>query len=234
MNQQEISGETLIDSGRLRLAAPAWHTALVVILFVGLAVSGVMFKGSTGLSAPIPSHGPLYITLITAEIGLVFLVRFGLRRRGTPISEIVGPMDPSISAWARDVAIAAALWAVWIGVAIAVTSLMHSSPQISGLIPHGVTDGVLWVVLSTSAGIAEELAFRGYLLRQFRAMTGNVWVALLLQSALFSIAHGYEGLAGCVSIAVFGFLFGMAVIRTGNLRACMIAHAWADIAAGLL
>lgn len=211
-----------------------WHTAVVVLMFVGLAVAGAMNRGSTSLAAPSTSHGPLYISLIAAEIGLIYLIRWGLGKGKTPVSTVVGPMNPSVPAWVRDIVIAAVLWGVWMGIQILVGRFTHSSPAISGFLPHGPIDSTLWIVVSVAAGIAEELAFRGYLLRQFQAMTGSAPVALVLQALVFSIAHGYEGIAACASIAVFGILFGIVALKAGNLRACMIAHAWTDIAAGLI
>lgn len=234
MSAQSFSGETPAAPPQ-RLVAPMWHTAVVILLFAALAIAGVMFRGNGGLAKPISSQGSLYLSLIGAEFGLIFLVGLGLRKGRTTISDIIGRMDPSFPAWVRDAAIAALAWGLWIGLALAVGLFAsHDSPDIAGLIPHGLANKVLWVGVSFAAGIAEELTFRGYLLRQFRAMTGSAWLSVVLQAAVFSIAHGYEGLAACVNIAAFGILFGIIAIRTGNLRACMIAHAWTDIAAGLL
>jgi len=93
---------------------------------------------------------------------------------------------------------------------------------------------MLWVLLSISAGFSEELVFRGYLQRQLTALTGSVTVALLLQSALFGIAHGYQGWRSCMAIAVYGALFTMLALWRRSLRPGMTAHAWTDIVGGLL
>ena len=228
------SGKNPTTPAHRQLIAPVWHTALVVLLFAGLAVAGAMNRGTTSLTAQSASHGPLYISLIAAEIGLIYLIRWGLSKNKTPVATIVGPTNPSTPSWIRDIIIAAALWTVWMALQFVASKFTHSSPAISGLLPHGPTDAALWVAVSVAAGIAEELAFRGYLLRQFQAMTGSAPVALILQALVFSIAHGYEGVAACVNIAVFGILFGIVALKLGNLRACMIAHAWTDVAAGLL
>ncbi|MEO7368683.1 MAG: type II CAAX endopeptidase family protein [Gemmatimonadaceae bacterium] len=234
MIHETPSVHTPLNTQDRGLIAPASHTVFVVLLFVGLAVTGAMNRGSSSLTAPSASHGPLYISLIAAEIGLIYLIRWGLRKGKTPVSTIVGPMDRSLAAWVRDTAIAALLWGVWIGIQILASRFTHSSPTISGLLPHGPIDSILWIAVSVAAGIAEEFAFRGYLLRQFQAMTGSAPIALILQALVFSIAHGYEGLVACAGIAVFGILFGIVAQKAGNLRACMMGHAWADIAAGLL
>jgi membrane protease YdiL (CAAX protease family) len=88
--------------------------------------------------------------------------------------------------------------------------------------------------VSISAGISEEIVFRGYLQRQLTALTGRTWLALLLQVTVFGIAHGYQGVQNCVAIALYGALFTLLALWRKSLRPGMIAHACTDIAGGLL
>jgi membrane protease YdiL (CAAX protease family) len=47
------------------------------------------------------------------------------------------------------------------------------------------------VVPPLTAGVCEELVWRGYLLTRFeRLLRGRVWVAVLLQALLFGLWHG--------------------------------------------
>ena len=92
----------------------------------------------------------------------------------------------------------------------------------------------LWIALSISAGFCEELVFRGYLQRQFAALTGSNVIGLLLQAALFGVSHGYQGVAATVTIALFGVVYGSLALWRRSLRPGMIAHAWSDIWAGWL
>jgi membrane protease YdiL (CAAX protease family) len=87
--------------------------------------------------------------------------------------------------------------------------------------------------LALSAGFSEELVFRGYLFTQFRALTRNTGIALILQSALFGVAHGYQGVRACASITLYGLFFGALALMNRSLRPSMIAHAWTDVAAGV-
>ncbi len=89
------------------------------------------------------------------------------------------------------------------------------------------------MALSISAGFAEELVFRGYLLRELRAMTGSAAAGAVLQAAVFGIAHGYQGVRSVLSITLFGLLFGAFALRARSLRPGMLAHAWTDGASGL-
>ena len=88
--------------------------------------------------------------------------------------------------------------------------------------------------MSVSAGICEELAFRGYFQRQFAALAHSRWIALFAQAALFGISHGYQGTEACAKIAVFGLLFGALAMWRNSLRPGMVAHAWGDIASGII
>jgi exosortase E/protease (VPEID-CTERM system) len=75
--------------------------------------------------------------------------------------------------------------------------------------------------------VAEELAFRGYLIRRlssadFEAVPpGQLrWLPLLVSSALFGLLHG-QWLAGTAA----GLCYGLALYRRGNLIDAVAAHA---------
>lgn len=183
---------------------------------------------------PSPNHIALYLVLIAIEWALVLLVRRLARPHG--ITELVGPRWGSASDIGRDVALATAMWLAWIGL----MRLIHvwfpsSTPSVvSAMLPRGVIEGALWVALSLSAGFAEELAFRGYLQRKLTRATGRVSIGILLQAVIFGVVHGYQGVVPIARIIGYGVLFGGVAHWRRSLRPGMIAHAWTDIAAGLL
>ena len=87
-------------------------------------------------------------------------------------------------------------------------------------------DVLLWVAVSIIAGISEEFAFRGYLQRQFGALTGSRWLGLVLQAVVFGIAHAYEGMRAAMQVVAFRLLlFGLVALWRKSLRAGMIGHA---------
>jgi exosortase E/protease (VPEID-CTERM system) len=95
---------------------------------------------------------------------------------------------------------------------------------------------VTWMTFRVLAAVvtvplAEELAFRGYLMR--RLISANFdsvsfqrfsWFALLASSVIFGLLHGGNWLAGSVA----GILFGLAVIRRGRIGDAVVAHATAN------
>lgn len=126
----------------------------------------------------------------------------------------------------------AALFALW----IAMDSL--EGPQAdtrlgAGLAALPVAARTAWVVVRASAAvitvpIAEELAFRGYLLRRliasdfesvsFRALTAS---PILVSSLCFGALHGGEWLAGTLAGVAFAFVFR----RRGGIGDAVAAHA---------
>jgi uncharacterized protein len=92
----------------------------------------------------------------------------------------------------------------------------------------------MWILLSVTAGICEETVFRGYLQRQFMALTKSVPIGILLSAVAFGAAHSYQGLAGAARIGLQGALLGILANWRKSVRPGMIAHAWGDAFAGAL
>ena len=223
-----------------RPIAPIAHTIALVLLFLVLAAGGAIFQqraAGHATTLPAPSRPTtLYLSLIAMEWGLVlYVVRGGLRRTGTSLRDVVGGRWSRPRDVVRDVVVALAAWGVWTllsWIASRAAGPEHAA-SVQSLLPRHPIDLALWVALSLSAGFAEELVFRGYLFTQFRALTRSTGLALIMQSVLFGVSHGYQGVRACATISVYGLLFGALALMNRSLRPGMIAHAWTDIAAGL-
>ena len=92
----------------------------------------------------------------------------------------------------------------------------------------------LWIVLVAwlTAGLGEELLFRGFLLdrlMRLRGMRGRKWPAAIIQAAIFGLPHLYQGWGGVLVTASVGlFLAWLRFANRGNLWACILAHAAVD------
>jgi len=219
--------------------ASARHTTILTAIFLGLAVMGAVSQraGTHPGSAPSPPPVlPLYISLMAGEWGLFLYVwRAGLRRRGTSLLELVGGEWGSAQAVLRDALLAVGLWGGTVLLLAGMERVLHTgqAAPISGFLPRRPVEMGLWVLLSLSAGFCEELIFRGYFMRQFAAWTRSRWIGLLLQALLFGVSHGYQGVAACIRITVFGVLFGLMAMWRRSLRPGMMAHALTDILGGI-
>jgi uncharacterized protein len=219
--------------------APWWHTTVFVTFFAASAAAG-FFTSHAQYGASPHSRPPMaaaYLVLAAAEWALVwFIAKAGLRRRGFAIRDLLGESGLSFRGISRDLALAAALWFAWKSVILLfeLTGAAGPSSAVAAMLPRGVLESVAWIALALSAGFAEEFAFRGYLQRQFTALTGSAPLAAVLQSLVFGIAHGYEGLSAAAAITIYGLLFTLLALWRRSLRPGIMAHAWTDIVAGLL
>jgi len=205
----------------------------LIALFGILALSGAVRQWEhPGRGVTLPGTGAqVYLSLMAMEWGLVlYLVRAG----GRPIGELIGgrwrgPVDV-----ARDVALAVLVWGGWTALSFGARRALGPDPagSVRALLPHGPVEGGLWVALSLTAGFAEELVFRGYLLTELRAMTRSRAAGVVLQATVFGLAHAYEGARAVATIVLFGLVYGVVALRTRNLRPLMLAHALTDVAAG--
>ncbi|UCD93812.1 MAG: CPBP family intramembrane metalloprotease [Candidatus Zixiibacteriota bacterium] len=101
------------------------------------------------------------------------------------------------------------------------------------ILPKTSTERVLWVILSLTAGVCEETAFRGYLLTRLKIFTrSRGWVLpLLIASLAFGTGHTYQGIGGFILISIYGLMFGLLFIKTGSLWPAIIAHFFQDFSA---
>lgn len=99
------------------------------------------------------------------------------------------------------------------------------------LVPE--TDGErrgFWVV-SITAGICEEIIFRGFLIWLMTAYLGLV-AAVILSSIIFGYNHIYLGVAQVPRTALVGLLLALVVLASGSLWPAMVIHAAVDMNSG--
>lgn len=222
--------------------APWWHTVLVVVLIVGLSVTGAKQMQHFGNR---PLHlVPNYILTIAYEWILAALALWGIHLRRVPLRQLIGEWRSGLRAWLTDFGAALVFWLVallllsLIAQALLHGGISHIDPRKIGditqkLAPITGTEMMLFLILSFSAGICEEFVFRGYLQQQFARMGGHLWIGVLGSALVFGCAHGYEGIAGVLLIAAYGAMFGVLAWMRRGLRTGMIAHAWHDSVSGV-
>jgi len=214
------------------LIAPAWHTIVFIAIFVGLSVVGGFFQHAVNQHpqpvAPSGNAVSRYISVVVFEWLLVLYVRMGVHKRGVRLRDLVGGRWATPKEVMKDFALGAGLWAFWIGL-MNPHLLGGGTNAAQGLLPKGILESLAWIPLALSAGFCEELAFRGYLQKQFQAITGSAGWAVLLQAIVFGVGHLYEGVGQVGRIMLFGVLFGILAVWRKSLRPGMIAHAWSDI-----
>jgi len=171
-------------------------------------------------------------------LGTVVVVGLVLWARGAGFGAI-GFAAPT--SWWSTVALAAAL-----GLAIQLVAIALVDPLAEKLTgaphDHSVVAGVkgswkafaLWMVLVwLVVAPLEEAIFRGFLMTEIARIVGTApWATVLnvvLSSAVFGLAHGYQGRSGVVSTGIIGAVLGWIFVASdGNLWLAILAHGFID------
>jgi len=90
----------------------------------------------------------------------------------------------------------------------------------------------MWVALSLSAGIGEELVWRGVLPALIALLTGSPAIGIALSVASFALAHAIQGLRSVLAIAAIAAAFHALVFIAGSLYPAMLVHFAYDVIAG--
>jgi membrane protease YdiL (CAAX protease family) len=99
------------------------------------------------------------------------------------------------------------------------------------MLPHTADELSTFNRLAITAGICEEILFRGFLLWYLQHALGPL-PAAVLASVIFGVGHLYQGWKGVLQTgALGGFLIGVYVV-SGSLYAGMLLHALMDLHAG--
>jgi membrane protease YdiL (CAAX protease family) len=104
---------------------------------------------------------------------------------------------------------------------------------LGALMPRTVAERDGFDLVSITAGICEEVLFRGFITAYLMSLLGTpFWAAAIGSSVLFGLAHMYQGPQGMLKCLGFGLIMALIYGMTGSLWAPMIAHAAMDIISG--
>jgi len=99
-------------------------------------------------------------------------------------------------------------------------------------LPRTQAERLTFVLVALTAGIGEEILFRGFLIWAF-AHWVPVWAAALLSTALFTFGHLYqEGWSALARVALVGAILAALTIFSGSLLPAMLLHFALDWSSG--
>jgi membrane protease YdiL (CAAX protease family) len=111
---------------------------------------------------------------------------------------------------------------------------LKNSPGIEEALPKNKKEYDLFKLLSITAGITEEILFRGFLIWGFSAFM-NIWLASTMALISFTLAHLYQkSLTNLLKVAGTGAVMTGLYISSGSLIPSIIAHIVIDLAANAI
>lgn len=238
--ESNTAGPVVGERPRLAPVAPMAHMVVLIVAIVGVSL---LSANSQHTFAERSGRVVLYAATFAWEWLLAGFVLWGLRKQGVRLREIINARWSSPEIALLDLALAAGFWIVaalvlaGLGYTMGFAekgNLEAARKALGFMIPGTRLELALWVGLSATAGFCEEVIFRGYLQRQFAALTQNAYAGILLSAVVFGCGHGYEGPKRMLLIAVYGAMFGVLAHFRKSLVPGMIAHAWHDGFSGIV
>jgi uncharacterized protein len=230
----EIGTESEPRPSTQTLIAPPWHTGVVLLVIGALALRGKL--QAEHMRAIVPADRiAMYEHTILFEWLVLALVLAGVWLRGSSLLTVVGDHWHSVQQVFRDIGIGL----LFLIASIGLTSIFGahqsgSDKAMQFLLPLSGVEKILWIALSITAGICEEAVYRGYLQKQFSALTKNIPAGIIVSALIFGAAHSYQGFARASSIAMLGAMAGILAHWCRGVRPGMIAHILQDVLGGFI
>jgi len=238
----------------LRTRSFAWWRPLVGILLVGLSMfllGPVMLLPVLGVAVALDHQGTfgdafeaaLTMDTVTWQ-GLLYL-NLALAFLVPATWFVVRVLHGLAPRWLMSVRPGIRWRFFWACLGLAVVAIL-ASVIVSAFLPTDPNDlgapandwtgrmtAIAVVVLVTTPlqAMGEEYLFRGYLMQAFGALTRQPWVAVVLTSVLFALAHGVQNVPLFLDRFTFGLMAGYVVLRTGGLEAGIALHIWNNLIA---
>jgi membrane protease YdiL (CAAX protease family) len=203
--------------------------AIYYVFLIGVFLPAIClrsyFRLKAGARFP-PKPAFFRSTLIT--LGVIFMIAwFVWRSFGMPVFPVYA------FRW-KDAALGLATLLLFLCVMVPrwKYKARHERVELYRRVPQTADEMGWWIPVSISAGVAEELAYRGVLFGILIYWVPNWWAAALLCALAFALGHAIQGWVNILIIFTMSVVLQGLVRFTGTLYIAMAVHALYDIIAG--
>jgi CAAX protease family protein len=109
--------------------------------------------------------------------------------------------------------------------------VLKAFQRLAFILPVTRQERTWFLMVSITAGICEEILYRGFLMRYLADNPWHLqlWIALAIASFAFGMAHGYQGLSGIIGTAIIGGVLALVFVVSGNLWLPIALHVATDL-----
>ena len=221
-------------------------TLLAVLVLLGIPELLLMPALKRALAAGSTRARPVFYAIILAFewlfVGAIVALWLAFGRRWDAL--FLGPVAP----WRLGLGLAFALIAGWLlalynrRVVEALdpegrAKLRKQVAAVEFFLPHTATEHRIFKMLSITAGICEEIIYRGFVMWVAASYVGLL-AAVPLQAIIFGLGHVYQGDnpasigRAALKTGIAGLLLALIVVATGSLVPGMVLHALVDLSTG--
>jgi len=111
------------------------------------------------------------------------------------------------------------------------TEFKKKMGDLSNLVPQTPRENRLFDMVSITAGVCEEILYRGLLLATLVSLVGT-WPAVAITSLIFGLGHAYQGISGIAKTGLVGLVLAWLTVSSGSLYIAIVLHAVVDLTSG--
>jgi membrane protease YdiL (CAAX protease family) len=111
------------------------------------------------------------------------------------------------------------------------TEFREQIGELSNLAPQTRAENRLFDMVSITAGVCEEILYRGLLLATLVSLVGT-WPAVAISSLMFGLGHAYQGISGIAQTGLIGLVLALLTVFSGSLFIAIVLHAFIDLTSG--
>ena len=116
---------------------------------------------------------------------------------------------------------------------MAYQAALAEAPWAQRLMPKTRQEHRTFQMMGITAGITEEIIYRGYLIWALSALM-TPWLAAFISYVLFVLMHGYQGKSGMMQVAVIGAIVTVLYLVTQSLYPVILLHIGIDLLAAAI
>lgn len=105
--------------------------------------------------------------------------------------------------------------------------------ELGVLLPHTPEESRWFGAVAVTAGVCEEILYRGYLPWLFLAFTTH-GPAVALSVLVFGLGHSYQGIGGVIKTTFLGAILALMTVLSGSLLPAILLHTAIDLINGRL
>jgi membrane protease YdiL (CAAX protease family) len=217
-----------------------WLLTLALTVLVP-TVGYLRFRRLQSHAAVVPVRKKLvfYALIICGQWALVAAMLLVTRRHGLSLADVGEQFGDARLTFAVAFGLLAILAVV---TAIILWRLRRAKPpkltaavgRLRKFLPASGLEMAVFTFVCLTAGVCEELLYRGWLVNLFRAATGSVWVAIVAGAAIFAIGHAYQGVKAILRTGFIGLQLAYLFVAVDSLIPGQVIHAAFDLAIGFV
>ncbi len=221
----------------------SWDAWLLCLLLTGLVpFHGVLaYRRIQTAPDPIPTRTKLrlYATIIVMEWALVAVTVAIARRHGIGLRDLGQTAgDPRTSLLVTLAGLLGLLALTGFNIRqirrASREELEATVRRARKFVPMGAVQVAGFALVAATAGICEEILYRGWLVRFLGALGGSAWVGVIAAAVLFGIGHAYQGRQGIIATGLLGIFFGAMFVLVRSLVPGQVIHGAIDLVNGIL